>query len=356
MPFARPSLTTLIERAVTDIESHLPGADARLCRSNLNVLARVSAASAHGLYGYLDYLARQILPDTAEAEILERHASIWLDTGRLPAAAAYGQVTVSGAEGVVVAAGTVFKRADGARFVAVLEATISDGAATLAVAAAQSGQSGNTPAGLVLRLDSPIAGVNSQAVVTVGAISGGADVESDESLRARLLERIRQPPMGGAAHDYVTWAREVPGVTRAWVSPLQMGDGTVVLRFVRDNDDDMIPDADEVAAVQAWIDARRPVTAHLFVVAPVPVPIHFDLELVPATQPIKAAVEAGLRDLLLREAAPEDGAGEGRILVSHLREAISTAAGEHDHTLFSPAGNVTLAIGQMAVFGSITWR
>lgn len=37
MPFGRPALKTLIDRAIADIDARLPGADARLPMSNLNV-------------------------------------------------------------------------------------------------------------------------------------------------------------------------------------------------------------------------------------------------------------------------------------------------------------------------------
>jgi uncharacterized phage protein gp47/JayE len=135
-----------------------------------------------------------------------------------------------------------------------------------------------------------------------------------------------------------------------------MGDGTVTVRVVRDNDASLIPDAAELAAVWAHIEAVRPVTGHLYVVAPIAAPVGFVIAgLTPASAAVKAAVEAGLRDLLAREAVPEGGYGEGRILVSHIREAISLAAGEYDHVLMSPPGNVTLTVGQMAVFGGITW-
>jgi hypothetical protein len=40
MAFETPDLRTLITRAEADIEGELPGATARLRRSNLNVLAR----------------------------------------------------------------------------------------------------------------------------------------------------------------------------------------------------------------------------------------------------------------------------------------------------------------------------
>lgn len=355
MPFNRPALPTLIDRAEADIESRLPGADARLRRSNLNVLARVHAGAVHGLYGYLDWIARQILVDKADTEFLERHATIWLPAGRLPAAYAAGKVTVTGASGAVIPSGTVFKRADGAMYSSSAEATIVAGTALVAVVANVAGQVGNGVAGITLNLDSPIAGVNAAAVVTVGALTGGAEIESDSSLRARVLARIQQPPHGGAKHDYIAWAKEVPGVTRAWCYPLEMGDGTVTVRFVRDNDASLIPDANEVAAVQAYIEAVRPVAGELFVVAPVAVPVNFTISITPATASVKAAVEASLRDLLIREAKPEGGAGEGVILRTHISEAISLAAGETDHVLIVPAANITPSIGQMATFGAITW-
>lgn len=355
MPFSRPDLPTLIDRAATDIESRLPGADARLRRSNLNVLARVHAGATHGLYGYLDWIAKQIMVDTADAEILERHATLWLPSGRIPAAYAVGQVTATGTDGAVIPAATVFKRADGVTYSTDAEATIAAGSALLTIFADVAGQAGNADAGITLNIESPIAGINAAAIVTSGKLTGGADVEDDDALRARVLTRIQQTPHGGAKHDYIAWAKEVPGVTRAWCYPLEMGDGTVTVRFVRDDDASPIPDVNEVAAVQAYIDNLRPVGMELFVVAPVAAPLDFNISLTPSTVAVKAAVEASLRDLLIREAEPEGGAGEGKVLLSHLREAISLAAGETNHVLNAPAADITPTAGQMVTFGSITW-
>ena len=348
MSFSRPNLLTLIERAIADIESRLSGASARLRRSNLNVLARVHAGATHGLYGYLDWIAKQILPDQADAEILERHAGIWLTTGRIPASYASGPLTVSGTSGRVVAAGTVFKRADGTTYSVETEVTLTASTATVTVVADEAGQDGNTDEGTSLTLDSPIDGIEATATVAADGLTGGADVEDHDSLRARVLDRIKNPPMGGAKADYVTWAKEVSGVTRAWCYPLEQGDGSVTVRFVRDDDANLIPDASEVAVVQAYIDARRPITADLVVVAPVAAPQAFVIAATPATTAVKAAIEANLRDLLLREAVPEGGSGEGTILLSHMREAISLASGETDNTLVSPAANLCETSRMMA--------
>ena len=355
MPYERPDLSTLIERAIADIESRLTGADSRLRRSNLNVMSRVHAGGMHGLYGYLSWIAKQILPDECDEDMLVRHANIWIKNGRNSAAYAVGQVIATGKDGSVIEVDTLWKRADGTMYATEAETTIAGGQAWVTVVAVEEGQAGNAVAGVSLILDSPIDGVNASATVTDGALTGGADIESVDSLRARLLARIKEPPQGGSKADYVTWATEVPGVTRAWCYPEEMGDGTVTVRFVRDDDASLIPDANEVAAVKAYIDDLRPVASDLFVVAPIADPINPQIQLTPSTVETRSAVQASLADMLLREAVPEGGTGEGRILLSHLREAISLATGETDHVLVSPTVNITPALGHMVTLGTIEW-
>ncbi|MFN4328295.1 MAG: baseplate J/gp47 family protein [Limnobacter sp.] len=353
MPFSKPSLRTLVDRAVAEINARLPGADARLRFSNLNVLSSVIAGAVHGLYGYLDWISRQVFPDTAETENLERWSSIW-GIQRKAASAATGLITFTGVSGSVLPAGTLFQRPDGAQFQTSSEVSLVTGSGSVSVVAVSTGAAGNTQAGVSLFLVSPVLGVDSTGLVSAPGISGGSDIESDDSLRARLLNRIKQPPHGGAASDYIGWALEIAGVTRAWVYTAELGVGTLTVRFVRDNDGQgaaIIPDASEVASVQAYLDARRPVTAIVYVVAPVAVPLNFSIQnLTPNTQAVRDAIEAELRDLIARESEPG-----GTILLSHIRAAISSALGENDFTLVSPAANVVNPTGSMSVMGAVTW-
>jgi uncharacterized phage protein gp47/JayE len=182
------------------------------------------------------------------------------------------------------------------------------------------------------------------------ALAGGADVEGMEAWRARILNRIRKPPQGGADYDYEAWALEVPGVTRAWVYPGEQGAGTVTLRFMRDDDATTIPDASEVLAVQGAVDAARPVTAKVYVVAPIATLQPFTIAAVPDTAAIRAAITAELDALYRREAVPG-----GTMLISHQREAISSASGETDHTMTLPAANQVHTVGLLPTLGAITW-
>ena len=351
MPFDRPTLPRLIERIGQDIASRSARTPMPLPGSPDRVLATALAGAAHLLHAHLDWLSRQFLPDTADADWLERHASIWLKNGRKPASFAFGTVDFTGAAGSTVQTGTLLQRADGMQYQTDLDATLGvGGSATVSITALAAGAAGNLAAGSSLSLVSPVLGVDSAITTSGDGIVGGADAESDSELRARVLDRIRNPPQGGAKDDYVRWALEVQGVTRAWCLPNHLGVGTVVVLFVRDNDASPIPDAAEVDVVQAYIDERRPVTAEVSAVAPIAVPTTYQIQLTPATAAVKAAVEASLRDLHRREGEPGV-----TLLLSHIREAISLAAGESDHVLVDPTANVTHLPYEMPTFGGIAW-
>jgi len=347
MAFSRPTLSDLIVRAFADIRSRLPGTDATLRRSNLNVLSRVHSAAVHCLYGFISWLATQIIYDTAEAEYLERWAGIW-KVYRIPASFATGSVTLTGTNGVTIPALTELQRADGVLYTVDADVVIAAGTAVVAVTAVETGQVGNAVAGYALMLTTPIGGVT--ATATAGVLSGGSDAELDDSLRARFIARIQQSPHGGAKHDYEAWALEVAGVTRAWVYPQELGPGSVTVRFVRDNDASPIPDAGEVVTVQSYIDNLRPVTASVTVAAPIAAPLNYSIAVVPNTAAVKAAVTAELADLISRESIPG-----GTLLLSHQRAAISAAAGETNYTMTAPVADVMNATGYMTTLGVITW-
>lgn len=349
MPFERPTLPDLVDQGATEFESRLPGVLARVRRSVVGVLNRVVAGGLAALYKYVEYLVRQMWPDTAEAEWLDWHGNRW-GVPRTPAAPATGTVRLTGNDGAAIAQGTVVQRSDGMQYETTQAAVIAAGEALVPVQALTAGQTSSTSINTALTLTSPVAGVNAQATAST-EVSGGADVEDDEAYRARILARIRKPPHGGRKEDYIDWAKEVPGVTRVWVYPGEQGAGSVVVRFMRDDDaGNGIPDAGEVAAVQANIDPQRPVTAEVYVVAPAAAALNFTIQLTPNTAAVQAAVQAELQELIRREAEPG-----GTLLLSHIREAISIASGETDYLMTAPVANVVSGTGQITTMGVITW-
>lgn len=349
MPFARPTLTELIDRVITDISSRVTGVDsAVLRRSLLGIVGQSEAGAVHMLYGYLDWIAKQSIIDTAEKEYLERWAAIW-KVIRKTAGFAAGQVVFSGNTGSTILNGTIVQRQDGIQYRVLGDAVFGVGPLIVPVLALEAGEAGNFGSGLPIFLLSPIAGVQSTGTTTT-KLEGGVDVESDERLLARLLARIQQPPHGGASFDYEQWALEVAGVTRVWVYPLQMGTGTVTVLFVCDEDVSIIPSPAKVAEVQAYINARRPVTAQVFVAAPIADPLNMSIKLSPNTTSVQNAVRAELADLIDRDSAPG-----GPILISRLREAVSLAAGENNNQIVTPTADVLYATGHMATLGTLTF-
>jgi len=360
MPYTRPTLSEQRQLARADFQLHLAEADALLRQSNVRVLADVQAGLIHGLLDYLAWIVEQILPDTAQGVYLLRWASIFF-IERKAAAKASGAAVFTGIDGSVIDAGTPLQAADGTAFITSEAGAIAGGSAEITIEAALEGAAGNLDAGVKLQLSEAVAGVDAEAEVAAGGTVGGADEEPLIELRERFLARLREPPQGGAAHDYVAWAREVAGVTRAWVYKGEMGAGTVTVRFMMDDvraaqngipQGDGAPDySGDLALVFDHIEEARPVPADLYVAAPVAVPLNITIgDLNPDTPAVRAAIEAEVKDLLRRDAVPG-----GTIYLSRLIEAISVAAGESSHTLTAPAANVAHGTGEIAVPGAFTY-
>lgn len=358
MPFARPALADLVTRIRGDFRGRLEIAGPLLRKAMADVLGAVWAGGVHTLHGRIEWLAGQLFGDTAEREALLRRAALY---GIAPAAATFatGNVTATGTDGTSILAETILRFDAATAYRVTTGQVIASGTATLPVAAVLAGAAGNLVAGAALSFETPIPGVTGAAVVATGGITGGDDGDSGdagtERVRTRYLQRLREPSAGGRDPDYAGWALAVAGVTRAWTFPLELGLGTVVVRFVRDNDVSIFPDSGEVAAVQASLEANRAVTDFPVAVAPTSLAVAFTIHLVPDNADTRAAVTAELTDLLARDAEPGDGAGRGSILLSAIRTAIGVGAGVTDYTLTVPSADVVPGTGQLPTVGTITF-
>lgn len=352
MSLSRPSYQTLFDRYAATVETRLPGADARLPASDLNVSGHVLAEVGSGLYDFGLRIADQILEDTADEDQLVRIAADW-GIYQQQAVAAKGTATLTrtGTGDIPVKAGTILQCA-GQDYVIDAEVTVSAASATVPVTAVTAGASGNLAAGLTMVLASPVAGIATRAAS--GEISGGTDKESPASLLSRLQARKRRPPHGGNADDFVTWAKSVAGVTRAWPYRAIPRRGFVTVLFVRDgNAAGPIPGAGEIAEVLAYITRKNvgPIGPEIVVRAPEPVVMNYVIGLSPNTTEVRAAVLAAMRAWYRAESVP--GLLGAR---SRLSSAISAAIGEEKHRFISPAEDPTLSMFQMAVLGTVEFE
>jgi uncharacterized phage protein gp47/JayE len=376
MPFPRPTISQLQTQAAQDIAAALPGSDPLLRFSNLGILGTALAGLTYLLYGYIDWVGQQSTPVTSTGEFLESWAAV-KGVYRLPAASATGSVQghMGTGPGVVIPEGTTLVRGDGQKFVTTAAITTSTSSPfTIPVKGVPdpSGLVGaiqNTPAGSILSFGVPFAGVPS-SVTVFDALTGGADLETDESLRDRMLRAYRNPGHGGSLADYQQWTLEVPGVTRVWVAPNGYGPGSVVVYPMFDHAEAAhggfpqgtngvatsetrgVQATGDLLAVADYIMPLQPVTALVYVVAAVPQPINLTITGLSAASPtVKAAVQANLAAVIA-----EQGSALGcTISVLSLEGAISNVPGTSAGVLTTPAASIVVPVGHLPTMGTVTW-
>jgi len=376
MPFERPSLSDLRSQAAADIAASVPGSDPLLPVANLRILADVLAEGFHAEYAYLDYIARQAVPFTAVDEAFEGWAALKGVT-RKQATQATGQGTWIGTPGTLLPAGTPVTRGDGVAYVTLADVSVAGGGLVTAdLQAVVAGSNGNLATGTALLLGSAIVGISSAGTATAG--TSGADVEAFEDFRTRTLALYAAPPQGGAISDYVEWATQVAGVTRAWCIPHGKGDGTVVVYFMMDLAEAIhggfpqgtggvaaaetrdTPATQDLLLVANHIYPLQPVTALVYLLVLHANTVTFSISLSGASLALKAAISAAIDAVFIAFGSPG-----GVVNVSRIESAIAALAGADgfvitaeacDHGSISPTnGNITSNAGYLPVRGTITW-
>lgn len=381
MPYLTPNLTTLQQQALSDIQSANIGdtsgnkISGLLQKSVLRVLALVQAAFAYLHFRYIDYVALQTNPYTATDEYL----TAWMalkGVNRIDATKATGAATFLGSSGTIPQ-GYQLNRQDGATFFATSAASVSGTAVTVSVIASAAGSASTINIADPVSLSSPIAGIT--ATGTFSAITQvGTDQETDDALRTRGLQAYAAPSQGGAASDYVEWAEEVPGVTRAWCPTSAAGAGTVQVYFMEDvtqaayqgipqgtngvstSETRATAATGDQLAVANYIYPLRPVTAEVYALAPTPSPQNYAISnLSPNTAAITSGIVSALLDMGTRVATPggttrPDGNPGGELYESDWTEAINSVPGVLAFDVTSPTGTIVSGTGTIFTVGTIT--
>lgn len=335
MPWQTPTLKETRSLTRDYVLSQL-GAKVMIPNSVLRIMSDAMSGLTQLAFLYLDWLAKQLLPDMAEKVWLDRHGLIWLENsdgskGRKGATYAQGSAQFVGTTGTVVPIGTVLVGSNGVQYQTSTEGDIgSGGLGTANAFALTAGIIGNQAAGDIANPSPAVVGVTGST--WLGDVTGGVDQETDDQLRERVLFRIQNPPMGGSQADYVRWAMSVPGITRAWAA-VEQGIGTMTVRFLMDDmypGNHGLPSANDVKAVTDYINLKRPVTVKdLYVV--VPILYFYDITISNLTfdnASTRARIEASIRAMEVTRSSP------GQTMYrSWVDEAISQAVGEENHEL-----------------------
>jgi uncharacterized phage protein gp47/JayE len=375
MPYSRPTLTQLRTQVAQHIASAVPGSDPLLKYSNLGIVGEVQAALAHLHYGYLDWIAQQAIPGTATDEYLESWGSL-KGIYRTPASRATGTITFSGTNGTVLPSGTAVARGDGRTYKTTADGTVAGGSVTVpaqadADIAGLTGAWGNCDIGTSFSLGVPVAGIGA-AGAAAAAFTGGTDIETDDALRSRILLAFQAVAQGGSAADYVRWARQVAGVTRAWCVPNGDGPGTVSLYFMMDvaqavhggfpqgtdgratSEPRGTAATGDQLAVANYLYPLQPVTALVRARAPSANTVAFTINgLSLASTATKNAVEAAIRQVLLDFG--QVGGSSTTVPISYVQAAVAAVPNTSGFVITLPAGNIISAAGALPVLGAVTY-
>jgi uncharacterized phage protein gp47/JayE len=86
----------------------------------------------------------------------------------------------------------------------------------------------------------------------VGTFEAAEDIEDDESLRKRALNKLNKEAFGGNQADYQRYLESIDGVGGAKIFPIWNGGGTVKVSFI--NSDYTIPSTEFINEVQTLLD------------------------------------------------------------------------------------------------------
>lgn len=334
MPFQPPSYDSIRDAILRDIRSLLPDADVGSDSDNF-VRSAAVAASIEGLYQHQSWLYRQIFPDTADEAELLHHAGN-RNIRQRAAVAATGSAQVTGTPGVTLNSGSVLKHVASGALINTSEAVTiaASGTSQVPVISQSVGASMNDVSGAAI-LTSPPLGIDSQVLIST-PLAGGSDIESPASVLVRLLELLRNPPAGGAAYDYKRWALEVDGVASAIVLPKRRGPNTVDVVITGQ---DGAPSDKVITACAAHIDAVRPVTAEVFVYAPL-------IKTVTATAKVELADGYTLVDVQAQaQAAYDEELGvlipDASLKRNRIGTILGNLPGVVDYLVVTPSTNVS---------------
>lgn len=234
MSLQTPTTKEINDNIIAQLEASLNQTIPLLPKSFLRVLARALSGVFVLLYKYGGFMFLQVFVRTATISptvVNGRELSPLLEWGRLvgvgdPAAATNAElridITVENQTGTLPSGTQLLNSSNGVTYITIGVVPL-DAATVQATIRAVSDQAGGGGAGAIGNLDpgatvsfaNPLANVSRNAVV-VSQIVTGADGESTEAYRQRIIDRFQKRPQGGAYADYEQWGEEPAGILNVY--------------------------------------------------------------------------------------------------------------------------------------------
>lgn len=191
-----------------------------------------------------------------------------------PAVGASGFVAVatSGGGGTILAGTEITEPNSGLRFQCTATALYANGA-SVPITGIDTGPATNFPAGTVMLWTASPPGIGPTATVVQqsdgSGLTGGREADTDEDYRLLIEEKRANPPASGNDAEYQAQIEATPGIAveRAFTYPTILGPGTIGAVFTLRPSKvgaSRIPNAAEIAAVEAYVKGLEPADDSLF--------------------------------------------------------------------------------------------
>ena len=252
--------------------------------ADLAVRLYAAAAQIQTLYAYSDWAINQSFPQTATGEYLDYHAAlrgITRKAGTKARGSLRFKLDAAREDDLTIKCGTVCATAGLVRFVTTEDGVIAAGAlyADIPAEAESVGTSGNAGAETITVMTRAPEGVS--GVLNPKAFTGGSGAETDEELRARVLDSFIRLPNGANV-----------------VIPRMNGIGTVGVVIAAPEG---VPSEALLQQVQDDLDAVREIAVDVTVLAPEVQAVGVTAQLLAKTgvsfETAKAAAEKAVREL-----------------------------------------------------------
>jgi uncharacterized phage protein gp47/JayE len=169
----------------------------------------------------------QLMPDTATGTDLDRILSYY-SIGRRPASSAIGNVIITASATTLIPTGAQLVSPTGLKYAVVTGGSYAD-QASIQIISIDTGSQTNLLAGTSLTwVASPPFVAPTVLVDATNVVTGGTDAEDDETARARLLDRLANPPGAGNPSQLIGYAIASDShVQSAFVGAAARGPSTV---------------------------------------------------------------------------------------------------------------------------------
>jgi uncharacterized phage protein gp47/JayE len=330
MALTTPTTQQVANNVIGQLETAISQTIPLLPKAFSRVLAKVIAAVYIVLYKYAGFSLLQQFVSTAAFDETEVNGEIirpLVEWGRLvgvgdPLAATQAQleldVTVLNQTGSLPGGTQLLYAPTGVVYLTT--AAVPLDAATVSVTAIASsdqdngdgsGEIGNLEPGQILQFAGSPPNVATNATVTGSAVVG-ADGESADEYRARVLRRCQRRPQGGAYADYQAWGTEVAGIRNVFPYTGNLP-GEVDVYVEAEAGPDGIPDGSQLAEVLSYIEFdpdeapsptglanRRPANAAINVLPITRAAFDVDITGFSAADPptVLASIETGVDEFL----------------------------------------------------------